>query len=130
MRISDCSADVCSSDLHWIVSAALHRRVVADDHRLPSRHAPDPRDHPRARNFAAIHVARRELADLEEGRAWIEQPLDALARQQLAAARVTLAQLLVAAKPGFGAPRVKLVTHVALLTAICVERVSLPPSPP
>jgi hypothetical protein len=52
---------------HRIVGAALHRGVVAHDHRLLTRHTADAGDHPGARNLALIHVARRELADLEEG---------------------------------------------------------------
>ena len=74
-------------DRHRIVGAALHRRVVADDHHLPARHAADAGDDARARHFAVVHVAGGELADLEERRARIEQPLDPLARQQFAARR-------------------------------------------
>ena len=74
-------------DRQRIVSAALHRRVVADDHHLPARHAADAGDHARARHFAVVHVAGGELADFEERRAGIEQPLDAVAGQQLAARR-------------------------------------------
>ena len=74
-------------DRQRIVGAALHRRVVADDHHLPARHAADAGDHARAGHFALVHVAGGELADLEERRAGIEQPLDALARQ--AACRAT-----------------------------------------
>src|SRR3546814_4363708 len=97
VRLGDLLRAEMLLDGHRIVSAAFYRRVVADDHRLPPRYAPDARDHPRARNLAAIHVARRKLADLEKGRARIEQPLDALARQQFAAARVALARIFLGA---------------------------------
>src|SRR3546814_9350467 len=101
-------------DGHRIVSAAFYRRVVADDHRLPPRYAPDARDHPRARNLAAIHVARRKLADLEKGRARIEQPLEELARQQIAAARVALAQLCMDAETELDHARVQYVAKHAI----------------
>ena len=74
-------------DRQRIVSAAFDRRVVADDHHLPARHAADAGDDARARHFAFVHVAGGELADLEERRARIEQPLDAIAWQQFAARR-------------------------------------------
>ena len=81
-------------DRQRIISAAFDRRVVADDHHLAARHAADAGDHPRAGHFAVVHVARGELADLEERRARIEQPLDAVARQQFAALDMALAVLL------------------------------------
>ena len=84
-------------DRHRIVGAALHRRVVGDDHHLPPRDAADAGDHPRAGHLAVVEVAGGELADLEERRAGIEQPLDAIAGQQLAARDMALAMLLGAA---------------------------------
>src|SRR5690349_2979139 len=56
-------------DRHRIISATLHRRVVADDHHLPARYAADTGDHARAGYLALVHVAGGELADLEERRA-------------------------------------------------------------
>ena len=50
-----------------IVSAALHRRVVTDDHHLAPGDAADAGDEPRAGDFAVIEVARGELGDLEQG---------------------------------------------------------------
>ncbi len=38
------------------------------------------------------------MADLQERRAWVEQPFDPLARQQLAARRMALARHLAAAQ--------------------------------
>ena len=57
---------------------------------------------PGARHFALIHVARGELADLEERRAGIEQPLDPIARKQFAARDVAFAVLFGAALGGLG----------------------------
>ncbi len=78
-------------DRHRVIGAALHRGVVADDHRRAARNAADAGDHARAGDFAAVHVACRQLADLEERAARIEQALDAVAREQLAARHVALA---------------------------------------
>src|SRR3546814_12767757 len=49
---------------HRIIGAALHRRFVADDHRLPYRHAPDPRDHFRDGYLARFLFASCEQVDL------------------------------------------------------------------
>jgi hypothetical protein len=55
----------------------------------------------------AIHAVGGELRQFEEGRAGIEQPHDAVARQQLAAGDVALARFLVAAERGLGALRLQ-----------------------
>src|SRR3546814_9554758 len=70
VRLGDLLRAEMLLDGHRIIGAAFYRRVVAHDHRLPPRYAPDARDHPRARNLAAIHVARRKLAD-QIGRAHV-----------------------------------------------------------
>ena len=87
---------------HRIVGAALHRRVVGDDHHLLPVHPADAGDDAGRRRLAVVHAVRGELADLEEGRAGVEQAVDALARQQLAAGDVALSRLGVAAE---GDPR-------------------------
>lgn len=68
-----------------IVSAALHRRIVADDHHLPSLNATDTRYQASARHLAMIHVIGRELPDLQKRTAGVQQPLHPFAGQQLAA---------------------------------------------
>ena len=83
---------------HRVVGAALHRRVVGDDHAFLPRDAADAGDHPRRRRLAVVHAEGGELADLEERRARVEQAVDPLARQQLAARRMPLARLGVAAE--------------------------------
>jgi hypothetical protein len=89
-------------DRHRIVSAALHRRIVAHDHHRTARDAADAGDHPRARHFAMIHVAGGELADFEERRAGIEQPLDSVAGKQLAARGMLVAGRLRSAERSLG----------------------------
>jgi hypothetical protein len=65
-----------------IVSAAFDGRVVADDHHLAGPDTrPMPGDDARTRNLAVVHVARRQLADLEERRAGVQQSLDAISWQ-------------------------------------------------
>ena len=79
------------------VGAALHRRVVGDDHALAPGDAADAGDDPGRGHLAAIHAVRRELADLQEGRHGVDQRADAVARQQLAAREVPVARRLPAA---------------------------------
>ena len=81
-------------DRHRIVGAALHRRVVADDHDLAAGDPADACDQPCPRHLAVVHVAGGKLADLEERRTGIEQALDAIAGQELAAGDVPVAMLL------------------------------------
>ena len=71
-------------DADRIIGAALHGRVVAGDHHLPPRHAPDTGDDPRARHLVAIKAVGGKLADFQKGRTGIEQSLHPLAWQQLA----------------------------------------------
>ena len=50
-----------------VVGAALHRRVVGDDHALDAIHAADAGDDGGRRYVAAIHAVRGELRDFEKG---------------------------------------------------------------
>ena len=63
-----------------IIGAAFHRGVVAHDHALAARDAANASDHARPRCLVAVHAVRRKLAQFEERRAGIEQPLDAVPR--------------------------------------------------
>ena len=64
--------------------------------------AADAGDDAGRRRLAVVHAEGGELADLEERRARVEQAVDALARQQLAARDVPLARLGVAAERDLG----------------------------
>jgi hypothetical protein len=72
-------------DRHRIVGAALHGRVVADDHAFAAADSADARDDPGRGDRAVVHLVRGELRELEERRPGIDQRADALARQELAA---------------------------------------------
>ena len=78
-------------DRQRIVGAALHRRVVGDDDAQSPGDLADTRDHARAGDILVIDLISGELTDFEEGGAGVEQALDALAGQQLAARHVPLA---------------------------------------
>jgi hypothetical protein len=89
------------------VGAALHRRIVGDDHDLAARDPADAADHARARRAVgvlriAVHAVGGQLADLEEGRAGIQQAVDAVAGQQLAARDVAVAAGVGPAARGLG----------------------------
>ena len=67
---------------HREIGAALHRRVVGDDHHLAAAHPADAGDDPGARRLAVVEPPGRQLAELQERRAGIEQALHPIARQQ------------------------------------------------
>src|SRR5215210_6917616 len=73
-------------DGHREVGAALDRRVVCDDHALAPLHDADARDETRRGRLPVVHVPGGERVELQERAAGIDQPVDALARGQLAAA--------------------------------------------
>jgi hypothetical protein len=81
-----------------VIGAALHRRIVGDDHAFDAFDAADAGDHRGRRDIAAIHAIGGELADFQKGRAGVEQAIDPLARQQLAACQMLLARRFRAAE--------------------------------
>ena len=87
-------------DRHRVVRAALDGRVVADDDAFGARHAADAGDDARARRVAVVHAVRRHRRQFQERRARIDQVLDAVARQQLAARHVLGARGFAAAQRG------------------------------
>ena len=87
-------------DSDGVVGAALHRGVVGDDDAFAAGDAADAGDHAAGGDVAAVHAMGRERRELEERRAGIEQPLDAFARQQLAAREVAGARGFRAAERG------------------------------
>ena len=84
-------------DGEGVVRAALDRRVVGDDHARSPLDDADTRDDPGRRHDAVVLLPRGEGTELEEGAIRIDEAVDALAGQQLAAAAVLLAR-------GLGAP--------------------------
>ena len=80
-----------------IVGAALDRGVVDDDHALPPLDAADAGDNATGGHFVFVEAVARQLAQLQEGRAGIEQQAQAFARQELAAREVACPGALAAA---------------------------------
>ncbi len=73
-----------------VVGAALHGRVVGDDDALAALDAPDAGDDAGARDGVGVvrlgvHPVRRQRAQLEEGAAGVEQRVDPVAGEHLAA---------------------------------------------
>ena len=85
---------------HRIVGAALDGGIVGDDDAFAAADAADPGDQARGMDVAAIETMRGERRQLEERRAGIEQQIDAVAREQLAACDVARPRLLAAALHG------------------------------
>ena len=108
-------------DRHREVGAALHGRVVGDDHHLaPLDQAHPGHDAGRGRG-AVVEPVGRERRQLEERRAGVEDLVDALTRQQLAALVVARAGLLAAALLGRGDVRRDLFDRLQVVVAVLSE---------
>src|SRR4051794_26645929 len=81
------------------VRAALDRGVVCDDDALATLDDADPRHDAGTRCVAVVQLPRGERVQLEEGAPWIDEAVDALAREQLPAGAVALDGAFAAA-PG------------------------------
>ena len=82
---------------HRIVGAALDGGVVGDDHAFAARDAADAGDDAGGMHVAAIEAVGGQRRQFEKRGAGIEQQVDALARQHLAARGMPLARRLAAA---------------------------------
>ncbi len=89
-------------DRHRVVGAAFHRRVVAHDHDLASLDAADAGDDAGAGAGAVIHVVGCKRTNLEERGAGVDQVLNAVTGQHLAAGEMAFARLRAAAFHGCG----------------------------
>ena len=87
-------------DRDRVVGAALDGRVVRDHEQFAAVDAADAGHEARGRRVVAVHAAGGERRDLEERAAGVEEGLDALARQELAARDVLGARGLAAAGRG------------------------------
>ena len=84
------------------VAAALHGRVVGHDDAQPALDGTDSRDDAGTRRLAVVHPVRRERRELQERGPGIEQPVDPLPDQELAARAVTGERRVVAGRPAIG----------------------------
>ena len=82
---------------HRVVGAALDGGVIGDDDAFPPRNAPDAGDDARRMHVAAIQAVGGQRRQFEERGSGIDQQVDAVARQHLAARGVPLARGLAAA---------------------------------
>ncbi|MDQ1113563.1 hypothetical protein QE418_003011 [Microbacterium testaceum] len=96
------------------VGSALHGRVVREHHDVAPVHEPDPRDDAGSGRLAVVEAVGRERGDLEKGAALVEEPVDTLAREEFAAARVPFARGVRAAAGCAGQDRAELFDEAAL----------------
>ncbi len=89
---------------HRVVGAALDGRVVAHHDAFDALDAADAGDQAGGMNRILVHAVGGERRELEEWRSGVDQPHDALARQQLAARGVTLACAFRPAQRGLPTP--------------------------
>ncbi|CAM3728322.1 hypothetical protein NOZE110980_12625 [Nocardioides zeicaulis] len=105
-------------DRHRVVGAALDRRVVGDDHALAARHPADAADDAGGRDgvvvaVAAVHAVGGEGSELQERAAGVEQAVDAVADEELAAVGVLAPRALRAALADPGEPVTQVVDELA-----------------
>ena len=68
----------------WEIRAAFDRRIVRDDHALAAFDDADAGDDAGTRRLPVIDVPGGERIQLEERRPRVDEPVDPLAREQLA----------------------------------------------
>lgn len=84
-------------DRHRVVAAALDGGVVGDHDRRPSGHAADAGDHPGSGGVLAVLAVKAvggQRGDLQERRTGVEEEIDAVAGEELAAFDVARPGLL------------------------------------
>src|SRR5258706_6209563 len=82
---------------HRIIGAAFDGRVIGDDHAFAAGYPPHPGDDAGGMYVAAVEAVGRKWRQFEERRARIDQEVDALPRQHLAARGMPGARGLAAA---------------------------------
>ena len=90
--------------------SAFGRRFIGDDQALAAGHQADAADDARAGNFV-VHSDAGQRRDFEKVRTFVQQQLDALARQQLAALDVALHIFFAAALGGAFQLRAQTIHH-------------------
>ena len=105
-------------DRDRVVGAAFDRGVVGDDHAFAARHPADAGDDAGAGRLVVVHAVGGQRRELQERAAGVEQAVDAVPRQQLAAAHVALAGFLRAAERGGGQLVAQLCDEREMLVAV------------
>ena len=87
-----------------VVRAALDGRVVGDDHALAALHDADARDDPGRGGIAVVEIPRGQRGELEERRVRVDEPIDSLAGEELAAGAVAIDRPVAAASRDLRGP--------------------------
>ena len=82
---------------HRIIRAALDGRVVGDDHAFAARDTADAGDDARSRHLIAVHAVSGHRRQLQHRRAGIDQRIDTVAGEELAAGEMLLPRFLAPA---------------------------------
>ena len=83
-------------DRHRVIGPALDGGIVGHDDAFAARHAADAGDDPGARRLVVIEAVSGQRRALQKRRAGVEQAIDTVARQQLAAPGVAFPRALSA----------------------------------
>ena len=84
-------------DRHRVVGAPFDGRVVGHDHAFPAGYPADAGDDSRPRAFIVVHAIGGQRCNFQQRTARVEQPVDPIPRQQLAAGDVPVPGALRAA---------------------------------
>ena len=85
-----------------IIGAAFDGGIVRDDHAIDAGDRADAGDDSGGRRRVAVHAVRRERREFEERRRRVDQPVDAIARRELAALAMAFHDGRAAAGVGAG----------------------------
>ena len=107
-----------------VIGAALDRRVVGHDHAFPAAHPPHPGDDARGRGLIPIHAVRRQRRQLQQRRPRIQQVVDPVPGQQLAARGVPFPGASGPAAAGGGQPLPQLRHQRGVLLRVPLERLA------
>ncbi len=77
-----------------VVRSTLHGRVVGDDHAAHAAHEAYAAYDACGRQRVCVHLVGRQSPDFQPRRFGVEEPRDAFAREELAAAAMALTRLL------------------------------------
>jgi hypothetical protein len=107
-----------------VVGAALHRRVIGDDHAFAAFDAADTGYQAAARDLVVVHAVRGERRQFEERRARIQQGIDTIARQELAARHMLLSRRVGAAECRLRGQRAQLIHELPRARDVVAKRLA------
>jgi hypothetical protein len=101
-----------------VVGAALHRRVVGDDHAFATGDSADACDHSGARALVAVHAVGGQRRHFQQWAARVQQTVHPVTRQKFPAAYVPFAGAFRSAERRGGQLRAQLIDKREVVLAV------------